>query len=244
MEGGLYMAHNCKDNSAIIWQGESLIDGGPTVAIISGLTSPSKNGKTGPMAQVDIIRSDVHPYEAVKLGLDHSICGDCPFRDKPCYVNVAFGPAMKYKAMLNGNIPVMTPEQAGAMLKPKGIGCRTGAYGDPFVVPLEIWQRLHQAADTFSTSYSHQWQRPDFDPGLFEYSMASVDPYNTVEQLRALHPTVRYYRVTKTYDDIDPSTEVRCPSKNDAGERVLQCADCKLCNGSVKAKNVVIVENG
>ena len=236
-----------KPNSVIIWRGPSLIDGGPIVAILSGLATPSANDKTGPMAQVDILREDVHPIEAVKLGLDYSICGGCPLRidqngKRICYVNLLFAPGGKFKAMLRGSYPIMTPEQAGAILRAKGIGCRDGAYGDPAGVPLHVWRRLHTAAGTFHTSYTHQWMRPDFDTGLLAYAMASVDSENTVAKLRAIHPTARYYRMASSYDDIDPATEVKCPSKNTAGERVRTCAECRLCNGGLKAKNIVIVE--
>ena len=241
-----------KPNSAIIWQGKSLIDGGPIVAIISGLATPSGNGKTGDMAQVDILRADMHPIDAVKQGLDYSICGDCPLRMvwdpileqwvRVCYVNLLFAPGGKFKAYLRGSYPVMTPEQAGAILKAKGKGTRQGSYGDPYAVPLDVWDRLHIATGTFTTSYTHQWMLPNFNPGIFKYAMASVDHINTVEKLRALYPDARYYRMAKNYDDIDNATEIKCPSKNDKGERVLTCSECRLCFGSLKAKNVVIVE--
>ena len=241
-----------KPNSVIIWEGKSLIDGGPIVALLSGLTTKSGNDKTGDMAQVDIVRSDIHPIEAVKQGLDYSICGECPLRMvwdstlkkyvRVCYVNLLFAPSGKFKAYLRGSYPVMTPEEAGEILRAKGKGVRQGSYGDPFAVPIDIWDRLHKSANTFTTSYTHQWMLPNFNPDLFKYSMASVDHVNTVEKLRELYPDVRYYRMAKNYDDINKETEVKCPSKNTKGERVLTCSECKLCFGGLKAKNVVIVE--
>jgi len=224
-----------------------LIDGAPIVAIISGLTTKSLNGKTGDMAQVDILRADIHPIEAVKLGLDRSICGDCPLRldengTRICYVNLVFAPGNKFKTYLNGSYPVMTPEEVGAILKAKGKGFRQGSYGDPYAVPVEIWDRLYDSANTFTTSYTHQWNLQDFNPAIFKYAMASVDHINTVEKLRELYPEVRYYRMAKSYNDIDTATEVRCPSKNAEGVRVVTCSECRLCFGSLKAKNVVIVE--
>jgi len=198
------------------------------------------------MAQVDILRADIHPIEAVEQGLDYSICGGCPLRlvngKRSCYVNLLFAPGNKYKTYLRGSYPIMTPEQAGAILKAKNKGTRQGSYGDPYSVPMDIWDRLHKSAGTFTTSYTHQWMLPNFNPDMFKYAMASVDHVNTVEKLRELYPDVRYYRMTKNYDDVDKATEVRCPSKNDAGVRVVTCSECRLCFGSLKAKNVVIVE--
>jgi hypothetical protein len=240
-------------NSAIFWTGQSPMDGGPIMAIISGLDKASDNDKTGPMAQVDILRSDMHPVEAMKQGLDRSICGDCPLRyqwnsetgkwERICYVNIGFGPSSKFKAYMRDNVPILSPEQVGAILKIKGIGIRDGAYGDPAMVPFEIWERLHTAAGTFHTAYTHQWLEPWFDARMFKYAMASVDHINTVEKLQALYPEARYYRLAKNYDDIKPR-EVKCPSKDDQGNRKVQCARCKLCAGtSRQAKHIVIVED-
>ena len=52
------------------------------VVLLSGLKTPSKNIKTGPMLQTIIIRSDIHPTEALKSGQDEKVCGDCIHRLK------------------------------------------------------------------------------------------------------------------------------------------------------------------
>lgn len=49
----------------VLWEGRSLLDDGPIVAVV---TSGSSNRKTGPMAQVWILRQDVAPHEARKQG--------------------------------------------------------------------------------------------------------------------------------------------------------------------------------
>ena len=58
-----------KTKSAIIYEGPSLIDGGPivVVAIVS-----KRNRKTGDMLQTYIQRADTNPLEASRLGLDAS----------------------------------------------------------------------------------------------------------------------------------------------------------------------------
>ena len=61
----------------IIYQGPSLIDGKPIIAIA---TLNSRNGKTGEMIQTWIMRSDIEPHKAIKTGEDSSVCGDCPHR--------------------------------------------------------------------------------------------------------------------------------------------------------------------
>src|SRR5678815_3837756 len=76
-------------SSAIVWQGASRLTGDPIVAIVTGLGArKSKNGKTGPMAQVFILRADMAPTDAVKLAKDDAICGGCKHRG---FVTIAWG---------------------------------------------------------------------------------------------------------------------------------------------------------
>ncbi len=85
-------------NGAIVWSGNSRIDGSPIMAIVTGLRTASANPKTGDMIQTWIIRSDMHPLEAIKSGSDYGICGSCihrgsydefgnPIDPRTCYVN-------------------------------------------------------------------------------------------------------------------------------------------------------------
>lgn len=226
--------------SGIIYQGPSQIDGEPIVALLSGANGSSENPKTGRMGQVDVIRSDVSPLTAKALGLNRSICGCCPLIDE-CYVVLWRGPRSKFDKLQRGGYVVLSPERAGAILKAHNVPARHGAYGDPAAVPFEIWERLIAASGTKWTSYTHQWNEPNFDSRFLDIAMASVDHVLTVEKLRKLHPDARYYRVTKNPEDIDHATEVLCPHKNDAGDIVVTCATCLMCRGkSLDAKNVVI----
>ena len=231
--------------SAIIYRGPSMADGRPIMAVISQLgPKGSDNAKTGDMAQIDILLEDEHPVEARKTGHDSAICGACPLRVSVCYVNVGFGPASKYRAVKRGNVPEMTPGAVGAILRERGRAIRIGAYGDPGMVPFEIWRALLDAAGTAHTSYTHQWRESWFDPRHLSISMASVDYENTVEELRERFPDARHYRLASDYGDVDRTLEVKCPSKADDGTRRVQCVDCGLCGGTDRAaKSIVIVEN-
>ena len=61
----------------VFYDGPSLIDGAPIVAIA---VLESENGKTGDMVQTYILRADVDPVSALRTGEDASICGDCVHR--------------------------------------------------------------------------------------------------------------------------------------------------------------------
>lgn len=50
--------------SAIPWRGNSPWDGAPIVAILTGIDGSSVNAKTGPMAQLWIMREDIAPHVA------------------------------------------------------------------------------------------------------------------------------------------------------------------------------------
>ena len=75
----------------ILYEGPSAIDGAPIVVIACRIVTKSRNEKTGAMVQTFIIRSDMHPAEAIKTGADRSICGDCvhrPANKNTCYVDL------------------------------------------------------------------------------------------------------------------------------------------------------------
>ena len=82
----------------IAYEGPSQIDGAPIVVIVNKIDADSKNGKTGAIVQTFIIRSDISPVEALQIGADAAICGDCAHRpyliktgesdEPPCYVQV------------------------------------------------------------------------------------------------------------------------------------------------------------
>ena len=71
--------------------------------IVSIITFKSRNKKTGNMAQIWILRSDIDPVEAIKQNLDDLICFDCIHRlNRSCYVNVGQAPLKVYQTYKKG----------------------------------------------------------------------------------------------------------------------------------------------
>lgn len=229
--------------SFVIYDGPSLIDGQPIVAIAQ---VDSGNKKTGNMVQTWILRSDIDPITASRTGADSSICGDCPHKGKPnnnakgwatdrtCYVNLLFAPNGVYKAYKRGIYSTMKGHdniRAIGLLR----GVRLGSYGDPMAVPSYVWESLCSGAE-YVTAYTHQQNTmPDL-------VMTSADSLTQAES--AWEQGQRTFRVVASLDAIDKANEVLCPASQEAGARV-QCAQCKLCGGnSKKAKSVAIVAHG
>jgi len=228
--------------SGIIYNGPSLLDGKPIVAIA---TWSNRNTKTGAVVQTYILRSDINPLEASKTGEDFSICGDCTMRGevnndpkrkqakgRRCYVNLGQGVLIVYKSFLRG-VYAMANTKAGRNTLGRARFVRVGTYGDPAAVPAFIWEQLLAEADTF-TAYSHQsgW-RPDI-------AMQSAD--NKAEALDHWKAGRRTFRVIADLGELDKTNEALCPASKEAGRRV-QCTACKLCKGSSLAKSIAIVEH-
>jgi len=229
--------------SFVIYEGPSLIDGAPIVAIAQVKTG---NRKTGDMVQTWILRSDIDPITASRTGADKAICGDCPHKgeatnkatgwakNRSCYVNLLFAPNGIYKAYKAGKYPTASGHNA---IRAIGLlrGVRLGSYGDPMAVPSYVWESLTSGAE-YVTAYTHQ---SNTMPNLV---MTSAD--NAIQAQAAWDRGERTFRVVKSLDSIIKGKEILCPASKEAGERT-QCAACKLCGGaSVKAKSVAIVAHG
>ena len=137
----------------ILYQGPSLINGQPIVALAQ---SDSTNSKTGNMIQTFILDATTDPLTASRTGKDASICGSCPHRGTPnnndkgqatnrtCYVTLAHAPLGKYKAYKKGVYGTTTAtlkeiESFGSLQ-----GVRLGTYGDPcdnLKQSIEAWSR-------------------------------------------------------------------------------------------------------
>ena len=207
-----------------------LYDQDNIIVLLSGLKTPSRNIKTGPMLQTCIIRSDIHPSEALKTGQDDLICGDCVHRLKTparfvdvsditsippgfiscvnethkiqcidcnlcngsgiqrsiaikihgstqntngsCYVNLMMdGVNAQFKSWANGNIAMYNRAAHRELIQNRAI--RLGSYGDPAVVPIDVWLDLLSLASNH-TGYTHQWRDPD-KQNYKSILMASVD---------------------------------------------------------------------
>lgn len=235
-------------NGFILYDGPSLIDGKPIVAIA---TIDSSNKKTGAMVQTWILRSDIDPITASRTGEDYSICGNCPHRgvasdketgqaiDRTCYVNLIFAPNNIYKSYKRGiYIDARTHKKTRAIGLLRGV--RLGSYGDPLAVPTHIWDSLTCSSD-YVTAYTHQANR------MPDSIMTSADNLQQAES--AWSRGERTFRVISSIDKLVKDKESLCPASDEYKELYNKpkrtCATCKLCGGNtVKAKSVAIVAHG
>ncbi|MCB1466558.1 MAG: hypothetical protein KDK08_05300 [Rhizobiaceae bacterium] len=237
-------------NGIILYRGPSVIDGAPIVVIATGLEDGGSNSKTGPMAQIYIMRDDINPMIAVHTGDDVSICGSCRHRGKietkpdgatrnvgrTCYVVLMHGPRVVWDAYQRGSYPQVPPKIAARRLAGKRL--RVGAYGDPGAVPLEIWDEVLARVRELN-SYTHLWRE---NPALSAFCMASCD--NEEEHRAAKALGFRVYRVRPEGAPVLKG-EGRCPASKEMGKTV-QCSACMLCGGQrtgAKA-DITIVAHG
>lgn len=214
----------------IIYEGPSMLDGKPIVAIA---TPSTDNRKTGDMIQTWILRRNIDPVRALAIGADRSICGSCYHRgtaDRPrtCYVNLGQAPLAVWRAYRAGSY-------AKGRLEVEGRAVRLGAYGDPVAVPWHAYEGLHLA--TRWTGYTHQWRELIARP-FRNVLMASCD--SAADMAEAAADGWRAFRVT-SLDEAPPDDAILCPS-----ERGTQCADCGLCAGlqHAQAPHIYIPAHG
>jgi hypothetical protein len=232
-----------KINGLTIYRGPSMLDGAPIVAIATGLKKSSRNGKTGSMVQIWIMREDVSPRDAVNSGADASVCGDCVHRgrtidgknvDRSCYVTIIHAPRNVWSSYHRGIYPAATDLTAAFADR----AVRLGAYGDPAAVPLAVWQAITSKA-AYCTGYTHQWQR---FPALAAWCMASCD-----SELEREHAKALGFRTFRVRRQLDPRLqgEGACPASAEMG-KATSCELCKLCGGlSTKAKaDITIIAHG
>jgi hypothetical protein len=223
----------------VIYSGPSEIDGKPIVAIITGLNLKSKNPKTGEMPQVWIIRSDVHPTEALRTGEDASICGNCPHRPKElgdnalkkssrtCYVN-AMGFNQVFKKYRDNGYEVANILHLAHALSGKKV--RLGAYGDPAAVPIEVWNELLVYCE--STGYTHQWRTCDKE--YSQYCMASCDsPIDVTIATSIGYRTffVQNVQEQETVKNVGLIKLAHCPASKEMN-KVTTCSKCMACSGT------------
>jgi len=224
-------------NGAVIWEGRSLLNGKPIVCIVTGLTQPSANEKTGDMLQTWILLRDVHPGQAVQTGADRAVCGSCPHAGgNSCYVQVWRAPAGIWSAYKAGSY--LKQDASVVAQKAAGRAIRLGAYGDPAAVPSHVWQALLSHTDRW-TGYTHQWRKR---PDLAKWLMASVD--SDAERADAQSRGWRTFRVMPARGWTVGRSEVMCPASEEAGKLTV-CADCRLCSGTAsQGKSVAIPAHG
>lgn len=212
----------------IVYEGPSKIDGERIVVIVTGMDGDSKNPKTGEMAQLWILCTDISPHQAIKLGKDVSICGLCRHRGingtkRTCYVRVSFGgPSAVYRCYFSGGYPQADPQEIDSLLG--DLGMRLGAYGDPAAIPVPVLRSIMTGVRGW-TGYTHQWRR--CHPSYRRWLMASVD---SIEEYHEAHDAGwRTFRMRAIGSPLLPG-EIDCPASDLQGHR-LQCKDCLACNG-------------
>jgi len=228
----------------IAYEGPSNIDKKPIMVLVQ---VGSRNDKTGGMTQTYIMRSDIDPIKASRIGEDYSICGNCPHRGvanptknsgwadrRACYVNLLHGPNGKYKAYKKGSYQKMDIHSVGKAIA--GTNLRIGTYGDPSAVPQEVWDILISYADGH-TAYTHG----DTNPSPVNF-MTSADSYEQAQDSWAKGE--RTFRILNSILDLDKDNEFLCPATKEGGQRTT-CDKCGLCAGtSVRAKSVGAVVHG
>jgi len=218
-------------NGVVLFDGPSQLDGTPIVAIATFL---SRNRKTGNMVQTWILPQVSDPVSAVKIGDDHSVCGDCPLRSaKACYVNVGQAPLQVYWAWQRGRYPQYDHGQHGQLFRDRSV--RLGSYGDPVAVPYSIWQRLLRMAGNW-TGYTHQWRKGRFWR-YRRFLMASCETREDCEL--AWRSGWRTFRVMPSHDDVRDG-EILCP----AASGRTTCSRCRLCAGQNGRPHIAIVAHG
>lgn len=166
---------------AILWRGESAVDGAPIVCVATAFNG-SDNEKTGDMIQVFILPDpaahgiEVNGARPAKISAwlartgAKSICGDCPHAwqyDKAageyikgaCYVREYQAPAAVLGAVSRGSYPIAGVDFPAAWVQHLAAGrdVRLGAYGDPAACPPEISAEFVSRAKT-RTGYTHFWK--------------------------------------------------------------------------------------
>jgi len=232
----------------VLYEGPSMLDGAPVVVIVNKITQASANAKTGRMTQSFIIRSDVDPIAALRLGLDASVCGDCLHRPdangvRTCYVNVGRSVMSVWGAYQRGRYARPGVDYDPAILSElfSGLAFRAGTYGDPVAAPYQLWRRCTVKAAAVN-GYTHQWRNGRFAPFRF-LCMASADSVGDLEEAHARG--WRTFRVRTAAEPVLAKREAVCPASAEAGKRT-DCATCRACGGlRAKAKvSMVIVAHG
>jgi hypothetical protein len=209
---------NVPTNGIVLYRDEHIM------AVLTGLTRPSNNLKTGDMLQVWILCQENDPVTSRRNGADKYICGDCPLSGHGCYVTIFQAPQniwRKYKAQPVEDVP-----------EKLRTAVRIGAYGDVAFLPPALVATL--TSKQKHTSYTHQWLT---GPDMSSHSMASIDTLTanrlgiTSAKLKqsAQAKGYRTYRMLGKGEALEKD-EIYCPNFTHG----TQCRDCMLCNGNAK----------
>jgi len=224
----------------IFYRGPSLLTGDPIVGVLTGLDRGSHNAKTGPMAQVWVLRRDLPPMDAKRQNLDDAVCGTCKLRGRDgknsgCYVVAWQAPTNVYHAL--ATYPLVTWAELQAVVEGRSI--RIAAYGDPAAIPFDVWRTILSTASGH-VAYTHQWKT--CDQRLKAIAMASVETPD--EFVSAGLRGWRTFRIRMPGTSLIAGAEFACPASDEMQHRTT-CQRCQLCRGtSSPARSVAIVAHG
>jgi hypothetical protein len=230
-------------NSALLWKGQSKLarTNAPIALIATGFTRMSKNSKTGPMLQTSIIRTDQHPVDVRRTGVDRSICGDCPLsNNRGCHVRVEQAPAAWFRIL--ESMPEVNPVDVFQWLTAKRLPLRVAYYGDPAAVPVSLWRQLvPEPSRRMHTAYTHQWRKSRYRY-LRDFCMASTESREATHQ--AWDQGWRTFRIREVGSPLLRG-ELDCPASKAKGPDAKTCAQCRLCFGRhPSAKSISIEAHG
>ena len=257
----------------VIWQGASLLDGAPIVAIATGVAgSGSENSKTGAMIQTWILRADMDPERARHAGADYSICGDCTHRGRIAEAHPTTGKLANELGRFGGRLA------HGLPTRNVGRTCYVTVIQAPLTI-YRAWKRgVYPNVDSRPGISSIGADRnvrigsygdPAAVPGWVWRALTSRCASNTGythqwrgmgsgpglrdvlmasvdganEAVDAVDAGWRYFRVREAGESIG-SGEVVCPASEEGGHRT-KCDRCTLCSGTFRpARNPVIAAHG
>lgn len=228
-----------KPMGIVLWKGKSPFDGERIMVIATGINRQSENRKTGDMIQTYIMRRDIHPMLARRLGEDKSVCGDCKHKEQStCYVNLCHGPIAVFKAFHDGSYKDFEPSDVELF---RDRYFRIGSYGDPAAVPFEVWSDICKVSAGW-TGYTHQWKT--CDQRYQDLCMASVDSIKGY--MKEFHQAQamgwRTFRVRESEDNPLMECEFVCPASKERGA-IVTCEKCCGCAGNdgKRSKSPVIM---
>ena len=235
-------------NGTILYNGPSNFNGEPIVVIATGLKDGSSNSKTGKLVQIYILADHGEkPSDALYgSGKSTSCCGDCKHDQwGTCYVNVGQGGNSVYGGYQRGIYPVYDVAEHGEVFKDKLV--RFGAYGDPAMVPMEVWEPILKQAKNH-TAYTHQWDKA-WAKDYKKFCMASVDTQAEKDKAKAMGWRTFRVRPQTQADDPTNKRETVCPAslemnKDKKKDEWKKCQDCMLCHGGDSKVDVVIAVHG
>lgn len=215
-------------DSLVIYDGPSMINGAPIVAIV---TRGSSNIKTGEMDQLWILAADVDPITARREGLDVGICGGCVHAGRmvdnrrvevTCYVRVHQAPRAVFDGWMRGIYPAAA-SMADIRRAGEGRVLRLGAYGDPAAIPAPIVRALVSRASGW-TGYTHQWRSERIAGALRDVLMASCDTPADVERARRMGWST--FTVVPNGASLPDGLELCANSRTG-----VTCKECLACDG-------------